>query len=393
MGPHASRCHVCESDGLEPVAGYERLWRVTSDCKPWRPGGRLAVCRACGTAQKVIDAAWHSETAEVYGAYEIYHQSGGAEQAVFEGATGQALRRSDRILERLAAHVRLPEAGRLLDVGCGNGPFLRAFGRFAPGWRLAGSDLDARCREVVEAIPGVEALYPGSLDRVPGTFDLVSMIHVLEHIPSPRAILADVRGKLRPDGSFLAEVPNLSQNPFDLILADHASHFTPETLTRLLGSSGFGAVSVADDWVGKELTAVARPAGGRPATGRGPSADPVAPVAAAVRWLADVVDEARAVAARGRFGVFGTSIAGVWLASELRREVSFFVDEDPQRVGRTFLGCPVYDPAGVPDGAGVFVALPPAIADPIRRRVGRPGVSYHVPPPLGVCGSRIPDDR
>ena len=150
------RCHVCAGSAVDMVPGYEVFRRVTSDCRPWLRGGRLCVCQACGCVQKVTDHVWQSEVERIYEAYSVYHQSDGAEQSVFEEDSGRASSRSARLLERLNSHVQLPETGRLLDIGCGNGALLRAFGRFAPLWSLVGTELNGKYRPIVESFDGVK---------------------------------------------------------------------------------------------------------------------------------------------------------------------------------------------------------------------------------------------
>src|SRR5262249_50305003 len=147
-------------------------------------------------------------SAEIYRSYTIYYQSGGAEQAVFDGATGRPSSRSDRLVLRLRERVELPHSGRLLDVGCGNGAFLAAFGRRSPGWALRGLEVNDNNRAAVEQIPGVEALDVGELHDVPGDFDLISLIHALEHIADPAGLLQEAGSKLVRGGAFLIEVPN-----------------------------------------------------------------------------------------------------------------------------------------------------------------------------------------
>ena len=84
-------CRVCAMPALEEMAGYTELPRVTSDCKPFPSGGRLAVCIACGATQKPIDTRWQNEIAAIYRNYEPYFQSAGVEQAVFDLAKGTPL--------------------------------------------------------------------------------------------------------------------------------------------------------------------------------------------------------------------------------------------------------------------------------------------------------------
>jgi hypothetical protein len=75
-------------------------------------------------------------------------------------------------------------------------------------------------------------------------------------------------------------------------------------------------------------------------------------------------------------GILGTGIAATWAHGQAARSVSFFVDEDPNRVGKYYLGLPVVSPASVVTGATVFVAQPPAIAAEIVHRLA--GEAPHV---------------
>ena len=60
------RCSACNADRLYEIAGFRHLPRVTSDSKPFRPGGRLFVCEFCGTVQKIVDPLWLAEIGEIY---------------------------------------------------------------------------------------------------------------------------------------------------------------------------------------------------------------------------------------------------------------------------------------------------------------------------------------
>ena len=366
------RCHVCGDFAIDMVSGYERFCRVTSDCKPWPRGGRLRLCRTCGCVQKVIDNVWSAEVRDIYRAYSIYHQSEGVEQRVFEQHSGRSCSRSSRLLERLRTHVQLPESGRLLDVGCGNGALLRTFSRFAPRWSLAGTELDEKYRAVVESIDRVQALYTCSVDRIPGTFDLITLIHVLEHIPDPRDLLERLWGKLELNGLLVVQVPDYQQNPFDLVVADHCTHFTALTAKELIHNAGYEVPSVATDWVPRELTVIARKTKHHQMTSIGDSnCEPFQPTVRALQWLDSVAVTARELSKTGNFGVFGTSIAATWLLNELEGRVSFFLDEDQHRTGKTYMDRPVYPPENAPIGGQVFIALPTTLAEDIQARMSR----------------------
>jgi 2-polyprenyl-3-methyl-5-hydroxy-6-metoxy-1,4-benzoquinol methylase len=373
-------CTICGTGLLEELVEYRRLRRVTSDCRAWPAGGRLGVCRACAAVQKPADAAFLAEIDDIYSSYTIYHQAAGAEQAVFEQSSGLPASRSLKLLDTFREHAKLVATGRMLDVGCGNGATIRAFGQVAPGWTKAGTEFDTKYRAEVESIPLTESLHVGPVETVPGSFDVITMIHVLEHIVEPVSLLDSLRRKLSPGGLLLIEVPHHPANPFELLIADHRTHFTSDSLTHALAAAGFEVVAAAEDWIPKELSVIARPA---LATRRTPRRADVAAararVARSLAWLGDTANRIRSLAIGGPVGLFGTSIAGTWLASEADNLFSFFVDEDPYRAGRTYLGKPVHAPADIPQESRVFVGLPPALAAGICARLARPGVEF-IPP-------------
>jgi len=372
-------CGIC-GGALEDMADYRVLRRVTSDCRAWPAGGRLGVCRACGAVQKPADAKFLAEIDDIYRTYTIYHQAAGAEQAVFEQSSGLPASRSVRLLETFRDRAGLKPTGRMLDVGCGNGATIRAFGQVAPGWTKAGTEFDAKYRREVESIANTEPLHVGPVEQVPGTFDVITMIHVLEHIVDPVAVLATLRGKLASGGLLLIEVPHHPANPFELLIADHRTHFTADSLTRALIAAGYEIVSVAEDWIPKELSVVARPAAAvLPVPAPGDASAARERIGGSLGWLRHTADHLRRLGADGPVGLFGTSIAGTWLAAEAGDAIAFFVDEDPNRAGRTYLGRPVHAPASVPEGSRVFVGLPPAVASGIASRLARPGVEFLLP--------------
>ena len=380
-----STCHLCAFDELCLLPSYEALHRVTSDCKPWPPGGQLGVCPRCGCAQAVISPQWEEEARKIYDRYTIYHQSGGAEQSVFDATTGAASSRSSRLLRRLNEEFPFPSHGRLLDVGCGNGTTLRAFNEIAPGWSLAGLDVTDHSKAVVESIPGVEALYTGAAGAVPGQFEVITLIHSLEHIAEPAKFLAGLRDKLTVDGLLVIQVPDCWQNPFMFLVADHATHFFESTLSEVVAAGGYDVALTANDWIAKELTAVARKtARERPARMKADTDDNIAAVRARVEWVVTLGRQIRALAAKNALGVFGTSIAATWLQEELHGEAAFFVDEDPSRFGQTFMGRRILRPSEVPPGSQVMIALPTPMAEQVAIRLAReaPGVNWLVPPAL-----------
>ena len=376
-------CHVCGRETLIEVPEYAHLSHVTSDCKPWPRDVGLGVCTTCGCVQKRVDDRWRTESESIYADYALFHQGDSSDQPAYETATGRAAPRNVRLVERLRTHVRLPPTGRLLDTGCGRGTFLRPFADRFPGWSLVGCDPGRVDRTEIEAIPGVEAFWAAPADDVPGLFDLISMSHVLEHVPDPIAVLSSLRSKLNLGGLLVIHGPNLAANPFDLLVADHCSHFVASSLKWIARAAGFEVEFVAEDWVEKEQTLLARPR--RPmqpldksrAVGTHTAQRMVGD---ALGWLARLAEDARALAGKSDLGIFGTAIAGVWLDTEIGGNGAFFCDEHPACVGKPLFGRPVIHPADIEGPSDVYVPIPAPGAHRIAQRLARAGIRYHLPP-------------
>lgn len=355
---------------------YARLARVSSDCKPRAKGGELAVCRVCGGVQKPATPAFLTEIGEIYGGYDVYYQGGGAEQISLDSRDGTLKRRSDLIVDRLIASAPLHSPGTALDFGCGNGVMLKAIARREPGWVLDGLDLDDRYRPELAGIPGFRKLViAGQGDDAGETYDLITMIHALEHLTDPLRRLEDIARRLKPQGLLFIESPNLTANPFDLLIADHATHFTPRSIAHLLRCAGFAVKHLATDWIAKELSVIAVHDRALAASPGSPSREDHG-VAEDLAWLDGIARRAVEHAAKRPLAVFGTSIAATWLTATIGAEnVAFYVDEDSSRQGRSHFGRPIVAPEEVPRDTPVFICLSPALAAKVAGRMSAAGLS------------------
>jgi len=367
---------------MEENTSLAELKFVSSDCKPLSEGFSFQVCADCGHVQKLMDFRWQEATAEIYRNYDLYDLSDGIEQAIFS-STGEANTRSARILAQLQQVLDFSGAGKMLDVGCGVGALLRTFAEVSSGWDLHGFEIGDRFRSRVESIDRVRDFYTGDVSSIDKSFDLITLVHVLEHVPDPAGILIDLKTKLCSNGRIFVQVPNLTDNPFDLLVADHVSHFTPQVLTQLAEKCGYHVELVATDWVSKEISLLLS-VPSSPAESKCKTAQPNPATANRCQtdWLLEVVRDARSHSEGGALSVFGTAIAGTWLAANLER-VAFFVDEDTSRTGKTHVGCTIIQPNSISAGSKVYMALPAAIASSISARLQKQvnACEFILPPP------------
>jgi len=161
---------------------------------------------------------------------------------------------------------------RILDVGCGDGTITARAARQAGGAHVVGMDW-ARNAVVDVAALGVIAVRAsvdgGGLPFGPGTFDVVLMSEVIEHLVDPDLALAEARRVLAPSGTLLLSTPNLAawfnrllllagvQPVFSEVsrlgvfgrpgsqVVGHLRLFTARALTEMLVAHGFAAVKLA----------------------------------------------------------------------------------------------------------------------------------------------------
>jgi hypothetical protein len=219
---------------------------------------------------------------------------------------------------------------------------------------------------------------------VPGQFQVVTLIHSLEHIADPATFLTGLWDKLSANGLLVVQVPDCWQNPFMFMVADHATHFFESTLRELVASAGYEIVVSADNWIAKELTLVARKRDQGLSNRANAGENNTVAVQRRVEWVVTLGQQSRLLAVTKTLGILGTSIAATWLQEELQGEAAFFVDEDPGRVGQTFMERPILHPGQVTAGSQVMIALPTPMAEQVRVRLARqaPEVNWLVPPPL-----------
>jgi len=121
-------------------------------------------------------------------------------------------------------------SGKLLDVGAGGGEFVYISGKL--GFDSAGIEPNIGYSEYGQTEYGI-ALNTGQLSDVSSQFKIITMFHVLEHIPDPVLTFESLWKLIEKDGNIFIEVPNIETSkasPQNIYFRAHIHYFSEATL-------------------------------------------------------------------------------------------------------------------------------------------------------------------
>jgi 2-polyprenyl-3-methyl-5-hydroxy-6-metoxy-1,4-benzoquinol methylase len=167
-----------------------------------------------------------------------------------------------RLLRFLRRRVR--RGARLLDVGCASGLFVKEAREL--GLDAEGCDYSEAAARYGREQFGVHIITSpaASIGAPSDSYDVVTLLHVFEHLEAPLAVLSELRRVLKPGGLLLLETVNyrphyLIETRFRFLIPlyerltkrdglpwvpfDHLYHWSPEALLRAFRVTGFRGVT------------------------------------------------------------------------------------------------------------------------------------------------------
>ena len=141
--------------------------------------------------------------------------------------------------------------GTILDIGCGTGEFLNVCKH--AGWITKGIEPDAGARNYGISQYGLDVADEEALKGLANaSCDIISMWHVLEHVPHLNARIQELKRLLKDNGTIIIAVPNCSSKDaakygsfwaaYDV--PRHLYHFTPKDIRTLIGKHGMKVIQV-----------------------------------------------------------------------------------------------------------------------------------------------------
>jgi len=173
-------------------------------------------------------------------------------QALYQPDYYREMKGISKILETLFLNERKrivekfkKPPGALLDLGCGTGGFLKVMAR--GGWKAQGIEKSDKIKKYSTEENKIYCADLLDMKFDGGSFDVITLWQVLEHLSDPKKYLAEINRLLKEDGILVVSVPNIGSMQakfgankwFHLDVPRHIWHFTPETVSELLRRAGF----------------------------------------------------------------------------------------------------------------------------------------------------------
>jgi len=218
-----ANCIICNNDKIKEI------YRINNDY--------VVKCINCSYVYSIINEDIDLDELYSKGDYEIFD----ARKTIFENII---YFENSLIFKKIK---KICKTGTfLLDFGCGKGKFLYVAKK--NNWKTLGVETS-----IPRANFGIQnydlkinsdPYIKGKIEGAP--FDVITLFHVLEHLPTPNAFINNlVKSNLRKNGLLVLEVPNFNSwqsriaksKWLHLDLPKHLSHFNIDVLNKIISDS------------------------------------------------------------------------------------------------------------------------------------------------------------
>ena len=163
---------------------------------------------------------------------------------MYQWVKGYSLKKKVQLIKKLNSG----STGKLLDIGAGTGDFLIAAKN--AGWSVVGIEPSIHAKERAKE-KGLLLLSELSDLSKENTFDVITMWHVLEHVPNLDEYIIAIKSHLNNNGTLVVAVPNF--NSYDASVYKsfwaaydvprHLWHFSQTSIQKLFGKHGMKVVN------------------------------------------------------------------------------------------------------------------------------------------------------
>ncbi len=135
---------------------------------------------------------------------------------------------------------------KVLDIGCGTGDFLNVCKK--SGKEIHGIEPDSKARNLAKEILKVEILHPDQSEKIPDeSFDLITMWHVLEHVPDLKKQISELSRIIKKGGKVVIALPVYESYDAEVYkekwaawdVPRHLYHFNKAVINKMMLANDF----------------------------------------------------------------------------------------------------------------------------------------------------------
>ncbi|MEQ1676397.1 MAG: class I SAM-dependent methyltransferase [Chitinophagaceae bacterium] len=233
---HYTNCPVCGSSQISKVI-------IAKDFTVSGETFGIMECNSCSLrfTQDVPDAVSIAPYYKSENYISHTDTSKGLINRLYQFVRKRTLKRKRKLIQKATGIVK----GNILDVGSGTGAFVREMK--AAGWMVTGLEPDADARKLAAAVNGVTLTEMDQFYKLePGTFDAITLWHVLEHVHDLQPYIVQLKRLLKENGKLFIAVPNYTSKDAGIYkeywaaydVPRHLYHFSPKSIQVLMEKQG-----------------------------------------------------------------------------------------------------------------------------------------------------------
>lgn len=225
-------------------------------------GKRCIICRKSDTKtifkESGIDILKCKNCGHVFSSYEAEQDYGGYFGGKIDSADHFWWKEAhSKMYDDFCKRFIANKSGRLLDVGCGLGYFVKKISVF-PNWKVYGYEISKSAAEFAKNKLNLKNIYCGKVEEANfsgKSFNIITMWDVIEHLPDPNPILKYANLILKDEGFLFIHTPNIiiqlpkvklkklikGMRPdlHYLEARDHINIYSPGAIKTILNKNGF----------------------------------------------------------------------------------------------------------------------------------------------------------
>lgn len=201
------RCYLCHEDGvikrIYPSDKYQGLIGINDDVRTWY------VCKSCKLIWQT-NCLTDGNLRDIYSHYRDLTFRNESLDEIFNRVNNLAPGESENYYRYhwFSEHIGgIPR--NVLDIGSGFGIWPNMLSKH--GWRVTCTEPNPESCDFINKSLGIPCINSFDLENLEKPFDVVSIVHVLEHMRRPLEFLKEVKNLLVHNGSVFIEVPDATE--------------------------------------------------------------------------------------------------------------------------------------------------------------------------------------